>query len=95
MKTAKLILAAAFAGIAGIASLAATANALQTAQVRTNPAAQVVTITAKRMTEAEKRAFDLQSSGYQTVVISAKRLSPEQKAAIDRQDREWQAAAQK
>ena len=31
MKTAKLILAAAFAGIAGIASLAATANALQTA----------------------------------------------------------------
>lgn len=89
MKTVKLIL------VATVAGLAFTANAMQTSQVRTTPATQVVTINAKRMNDAEKRAFDLQSSGYQTVVISAKRLTPEQKAAIDRQDREWQTAAQK
>lgn len=87
MKTSKMIL------VALAASVAFSASALQIG--KTTTASQVVTISAKRMSDAEKRAFDLQSSGFQTVVISAKRLTAEQKAAIDRQDREWQAASQK
>lgn len=89
MKTTNII------ALALIAGIAATAGAVQPTKARNTEAAQVVTISAKRMSDAEKRAFDLQSSGFQTVVISAKRLTPEQKAAIDRQDREWQAATQK
>lgn len=84
-----------FIAVSLLAGFAMTASAIQATKVRNTEATQVVTVSAKRMSEAEKRAFDLQSSGFQTVVISAKRLTPEQKAAIDRQDREWQAAAKK
>lgn len=43
---------------------------------------QTVTVSAKRMTEAEKLAYDHETSMMQTVVISAKRLTPAQKAAM-------------
>ncbi|MFZ6799585.1 hypothetical protein [Undibacterium sp. Di24W] len=43
---------------------------------------QTVTVSAKRMSEAEKLAYDQETSMMQTVVISAKRLTPAQKAAM-------------
>ena len=51
-----------------------------------------VTVTAKRMSLAQKQAFDLESQGVQTVVISTKRLSPEQKRAMAQEDRATQIA---
>ncbi len=90
MKTTRTIL------LTGLFAMLTVTGAASAYQVRANTAvAQTVTISAKRMTAEEKRAFDLQSSGFQTVVISAKRLTPEQKAAMDKQDREWQAGAAK
>jgi hypothetical protein len=90
MKTSRAML------LAGLFAMVAVSGAASAYQVRANTAAaQTVTISAKRMTIEEKRAFDLQSSGFQTVVISAKRLTPEQKAAMEKQDREWQADARK
>jgi hypothetical protein len=41
-----------------------------------------VTVSAKRMSEVEKLAYDQETSMMQTVVISAKRLTPAQKAAM-------------
>lgn len=90
MKTTRTTL---IAGLVAMLTVAGAANAFQTRD--NSNAAQTVTISAKRMTVEEKRAFDLQSSGFQTVVISAKRLTPEQKAAMDQQDREWQTSARK
>nr|WP_315487552.1 hypothetical protein [uncultured Undibacterium sp.] len=43
---------------------------------------QIVTVSAKRMSDAEKLAYDQETSMMQTVVISAKRLTPAQKAAM-------------
>lgn len=51
-----------------------------------------VTVSAKRMSLAQKQAFDLESQGVQTVVISTKRLSPEQKLAMAQEDRADQIA---
>lgn len=90
MKTTRTIL---LTGLVAMLTVAGAANAYQ-ARNNTTPV-QAVTIIAKRMTAEEKRAFDLQSSGFQTVVISAKRLTPEQKTAMDQQDREWQASVRK
>lgn len=90
MKTTRTIL------LTGLVAMLAVTGAASAYQVRDSAiAAQTVTISAKRMTVEEKRAFDLQSSGFQTVVISAKRLTPEQKAAMDQQDRVWQAGSRK
>ncbi|MFZ6861850.1 hypothetical protein ACO0K7_04405 [Undibacterium sp. Ji67W] len=47
-----------------------------------------VVITAQRMSEDQKLAFDAEQSGLPTVVISAKRLTAEQKLAMD-QDAEY------
>jgi hypothetical protein len=58
-------------------------NVATTTQVEASPAPiQTVTVSAKRMSEAEKLAYDQETSMVQTVVISAKRLTPEQKAAM-------------
>lgn len=53
-----------------------------------------VTITAQRLTEQQKIAFDVEQAGnaMQTVFIAAKRLSPEEKFALDQQDRQIQQA---
>jgi len=47
-----------------------------------------VTITAQKMSEQEKIAYDIAQSGLamQTVVIEAKRLNPEQKLAMNQVD---------
>ncbi len=47
-----------------------------------------VTITAHKMSEQEKIAYDIAQSGLamQTVVIEAKRLNPEQKLAMNQVD---------
>ncbi|MBC3881788.1 hypothetical protein H8K35_11130 [Undibacterium sp. LX40W] len=93
MKKLSVITAASFIALL---ALTGSANAVQTsADAQVKAATQTVTISAKKMSLEEKRAFDLQSSGFQTVVISAKRLTAEQKAAIDQQDRQWQAAQSK
>ena len=85
--------------VASLTALLAFSGAAHAAQTRVsteaNVVVQTVTISAKKMSAEEKRAFDLQSSGFQTVVISAKRLTAEQKAAIDQQDRQWQTANRK
>ncbi|MBR7746205.1 hypothetical protein [Undibacterium baiyunense] len=58
-------------------------NVATTTQVEASPAPiQTVTVRHARMTEAEKLAYDQETSMMQTVVISAKRLTPEQKAAM-------------
>jgi hypothetical protein len=55
---------------------------------------QTVTISAQRMTEAQKLAYDLeQSSGAQTVVLSAKRPSAEQKQVWLEEERKQQMLA--
>ncbi|MDP1977994.1 hypothetical protein [Undibacterium sp.] len=53
-----------------------------------------VTITAQRLTEQQKIAFDIEQAGntMQTVFIAAKRLSPEEKLALDQQGRQTQQA---
>lgn len=53
-----------------------------------------VTITAPRLTEQEKIAFDVEQGRYpmQTVLIAAKRLTAEEKFAFDQQDRQIQQA---
>jgi len=43
-----------------------------------------VVITAQRMSEDQKIAFDAEQSGIQTVVISAKHLTAQEKLAMDR-----------
>ena len=79
--------------VAIAASLAGSCNAKVQAAASSKSDVQVVTVSAKRMTNAEKAAFDQGSSAnaVQTVVISAKRLSPQAKIAFDRNNQ----AAQK
>jgi hypothetical protein len=47
---------------------------------------QTVQISAKRMSEQQKLAYDTQGQETQTVQIVAKRLTSDQKLAMDRQD---------
>lgn len=57
---------------------------------------QTVSISAKRMSAAEKIAFDREDSATQMVVISARRLTAEQKLAMIMEERNaQQLAAQK
>lgn len=51
-----------------------------------NAEVQTITVTAKRMSNEQKVAYDQEqaSHGVQTVVISAKRLSPQAKLAYDK-----------
>jgi len=63
------------AAIASTAATAANANMIPT-----------VVITAQRMSEDQKIAFDAEQSGIQTVVISAKHLTAQEKMAMDRDD---------
>ncbi|MFZ6756583.1 hypothetical protein ACO0K9_05135 [Undibacterium sp. Ji50W] len=53
-----------------------------------------VTISAPRLTEQQKIAFDLEQAGNKvhTVFIAAKRLSNDEKLAFDQQDRQIQQA---
>ena len=77
IKTSAVLATALFAGVFAVGN-AFTATTTQTAS-----AIPTVVITAQRMSEDQKIAFDAQQTGLQTVVISAKRLSAEQKIAID------------
>ncbi|MES2038113.1 MAG: hypothetical protein V4495_09755 [Pseudomonadota bacterium] len=55
-----------------------------------------VTISAKRMTEEQKLAFDAAQDGTQTVLISAKRMTADEKMAMDRDEQfERQQVAEK
>ncbi|MFZ6741798.1 hypothetical protein ACO0LC_01050 [Undibacterium sp. JH2W] len=55
-----------------------------------------VTISAKRMTEEQKLAFDAAQDITQTVLISAKRLTAEEKLTMDKEDQfERQQLAEK
>ncbi|MBI1772508.1 MAG: hypothetical protein HYR68_09235 [Burkholderiales bacterium] len=55
-----------------------------------------VTISAKRMTEEQKLAFDAAQDVTQTVLISAKRMTADEKMAMDRAEQfERQQVAEK
>ena len=45
---------------------------------------QAVTITAMRMTDEQKAAFDLEEANMQSVVVIGKAMTAEQKRAFDR-----------
>jgi len=62
------------------ATAAIAATAANTSMIPT------VVITAQRMSEDQKIAFDAEQSGIQTVVISAKHLTAQEKMAMDRDD---------
>jgi hypothetical protein len=80
--TATAIVSAASACVTSIIFIGIV-NLATTNQVEASPAPmQTVTIRHARMTEAEKLAYDQETSMMQTVVISAKRLTPAQKAAM-------------
>jgi hypothetical protein len=74
--------------IAGFAAAIALTTAFQQTAI-SDPLIPVVTITAQRMTEQQKIAFDLAQSAstVHTVEITGKRLTAEEKLAFDRQDR--------
>ncbi|MFZ6708387.1 hypothetical protein [Undibacterium sp. TC9W] len=55
-----------------------------------------VTISAKRMTEEQKMAYDATQNAMQTVLISAKRMTNEEKLAMDEAEKfQRQQVAQK
>ncbi|MFZ6679447.1 hypothetical protein [Undibacterium sp. Tian12W] len=55
-----------------------------------------VTISAKRMTEEQKMAYDATQNAMQTVLISAKRMTDEEKLAMDEAEKfQHQQVAQK
>ena len=74
---------------ATIVSAATYINKLN-AEVETS----TVTITAHRLTEQQKIAYDAEQAGntMQTVFIAAKRLSKEEKLAVDQQNGQVQQA---
>ncbi|MFZ6730301.1 hypothetical protein ACO0LG_00055 [Undibacterium sp. Ji42W] len=88
-KKTNLTLLTIFAFAATIVPVATYIN-----QVTVKARIPTVTITAQRLTEQQKIAFDAeQASGLiQTVFIAAKRLSAEEKFAFDLQDRQAQQA---
>ena len=65
------------------ASVFALAHALSAPVVKNGNGLQTVTITAQRMSEAQKIAYDRAQMPQQTVIITAKRLTEEQKASFD------------
>ena len=66
----------------------------QSDKLNTTASIPTVTITAQRLTEQQKIAFDVDQAKntMQTVFIAAKRLSAEEKLALDQQDRQIQQA---
>ncbi len=76
-------------------ALAITAAFTQTkAEASMNVAS--VTISAKRMTEEQKIAYDATQNAMQTVLISAKRMTDEEKLAMDEAEKfQRQQVAQK
>ncbi|MFZ6736031.1 hypothetical protein ACO0LG_29195 [Undibacterium sp. Ji42W] len=76
-------------------ALAITAAFTQgTAEASMNVAS--VTISAKRMTEEQKMAYDATQNAMQTVLISAKRMTDEEKLAMDEAEQfQRQQVAQK
>lgn len=89
LKNKVVIVSALLAGLFSVA----TAFQMPVATSASVTGFQTVSISAKRMSAAEKIAFDLQDSAIQTVVISAKRLSPEQKQAMILEDKNAQQLA--
>ena len=84
IKTSAIFATALFAGVLAVGN-AFTANTHATASVSSDAIPSVV-ITALRMSEDQKIAFDAEQSGMQTVVISAKHLTADQKLAMDKAD---------
>ncbi|MBK1891535.1 hypothetical protein Undi14_16005 [Undibacterium sp. 14-3-2] len=82
--------------IAGFAAAIALTTAFQQTAI-SDPLIPVVTITAQRMTEQQKIAFDLaqSTSTVHTVEITGKRLTAEEKLTFDRQDQSIQQARTK
>lgn len=82
--------------LAGFATVIALTSAFQQTAI-SEPLIPVVTITAQRMTEQQKIAFDLAQSTptVHTVEITGKRLTAEEKLAFDRQDQSIQQARTK
>lgn len=78
--------------VAGLFSVV-TAFQMPAAAPASAASVQTVSISAKRMSAAEKIAFDLQDRASQTVVISAKRLTAEQKLAMALEDKNAQQMA--
>ena len=74
------------AGIAVLASLAvkpdAHSSVIRPAVDPTEIA--VLTVTAPRMSEAQKAAYDSEQAAMPTMVVTAKRMSEAQKAEFDR-----------
>lgn len=78
--------------VAGLFSVV-TAFQMPAAAPASELAAQTISISAKRMSAAEKIAFDREDSATQMVVISAKRLTAEQKLAMALEDKNAQQLA--
>ncbi|MBI1773658.1 MAG: hypothetical protein HYR68_15190 [Burkholderiales bacterium] len=89
VKKTNLTLLTIFAFTATIVPVATYIN-----QLTVKASMPTVTITAQRLTEQQKIAFDVEQAGntMQTVFIAAKRLSTEEKFALDQQDRQTQQA---
>ena len=85
-KTTTILTSASLAAVLSLAAAFYTPVPAPTSNIAS------VTVSAKRMTPAQKQVFDLESQGVQTVVISTKRLSPEQKRAMAQEDRAIQIA---
>jgi hypothetical protein len=71
---------------ATLLAIVSVATAFQQSEPLDRGQIQTVHISAKRMSEQQKLAYDTQGQEAQTVLIVAKRLTPEQKLAMDRQD---------
>lgn len=89
IKKTNLTVLTIFAFAVTISSVATYINKLDA-----KPSIATVTITAQRLTEQQKIAFDVEQAGHsmQTVLIAAKRLTAEEKFAFDQQDRQIQQA---
>ena len=85
-KSTTILTSAAIAAVLSVAAAFTTPVLAPTSNIAS------VTVSAKRMTPAQKQVFDLENQGVQTVVISTKRLSPEQKLAMAQEDRATQIA---
>lgn len=82
--------------LAGFAAVIALTSAFQQTAI-SEPLIPVVTITAQRMTEQQKIAFELAQSAStaHTVEITGKHLTAEEKLAFDHQDQSIQQARTK
>ncbi len=71
---------------AAVASTCFAADKTAAPSFTATPAIQTITITAKRMSPAQKFAYDneQENQGVQVILISAKRFNAEEKIAFDK-----------